>query len=108
MALVGIHIACRYMGSLNGANPVKDVWGPVVWSETPAAAGTTTNAVPVKPDPQYGDAVVTVRPVADSFITYGPIPADPAVAANARDFVAAGTTVHLAVPAGSKIRWATA
>jgi hypothetical protein len=111
MALSGMHVVCRYVGSLNGNPGTKmpmPIWGPAVWSETLAAAATTTNVVPAKPDPQYGDAAVTLRASADSYVSYGPAPADPALSATTREFVPAGEFVDLFVPAGSKIRCALA
>jgi len=65
MALTGVHVACGPINVVNGASLV----GTLDWSETLAAAGTTTNSAPGQSSRMFEVSAGT-----DVFFAIGPNP----------------------------------
>lgn len=72
MAFAGTHIACLYVGGVDVNSARLPVVGRVVWSESMASAGTTTQAAPAHRD--NSDPSFEITPAADIFVSIGPTP----------------------------------
>ncbi len=108
MALSGTHIACGYYGTPfnKGPTPVPTLLSTLVWSQTMANPGTTTNAAPgAKKD--YGPLIFEVYASADIYVSYG-APSVIDAASGARVFVPATTVCDFLVQPGDKLAWTTA
>ena len=104
MALSGVHFEWRQQlkGSANGA----PILGLLQTAETLASTGTTTTQALVGDN--ASNPICNVIASADSWVTFGPSPADPSLATSPRAFVAAATPTPFFVNPGDKARWAVA
>lgn len=96
MALTGVHIACTGVNVVNGASLV----GNVIWSQTMASAGTTTQAAPS----QNGMAF-EISPANDIYIAKG---ATPDATGTNRLLVRSGETRNILAFPGEYIAWVLA
>lgn len=104
MAFSGLHVTCGYAGSFTNRNTTLSLLGKVVWSQTFASAGTTTNSAPAASD-AAGDPMFQVRASADSFVAIGPTPN---ASTGARIFVPAGERVEFYGQPGDRLAWVAA
>lgn len=104
MAFSGFHVSLhRLDGKPRDPSEYLPIYGELTASETLAAAGTTTLAVPT--GIKY---LARLSCSAASWITIGPSPADPTLTTSTR-FYHDGTNVYdIQVKAGDMFRWAAA
>lgn len=105
MALSGVHVACGYVGGAGRNLQVQALMKKPVWSETLAAAGTTTNVAPTSVDQSVGDPCFEIRSSLDVFVA---ISSGPNATTGARLFVPANETRNVFCAPGDKLAWIAA
>lgn len=104
MAFSGAHFEFGYQKKvLANASPIL---GIVTSAETMASAGTTSASAPAA-DVQ-GDPCVNIIVSADTWVTFGSVPADPSSTTSPRRLVFALSPLPCFVNPGDKVRWALA
>ncbi len=101
MALSGMHIACGYAGNVVNKQQGLSLMGPLVWSQTMAAPGTTNEAAP-QVSGGSGYPVFQLRASADS---YAAISSNPDATSGPRIFVPANETVTIYAKPADKVAW---
>lgn len=104
MALTGIHVTCAYAG-IDGFEDIKPALiKGAAWSESPASATPSTNAVPQAG--ADGSAVLRVDAAADCYVSIG---SSPNAAQSPRFFVSASKGPYdFGAKPGDKIAWVAA
>jgi hypothetical protein len=103
MAFSGLHVVCGYAGGPHPAGLLQmPAFARPVWSETLAAAATTTNVAPVI-DANAGPPLFRITVSADSWVSVGPAPN----ASSGTRFLAtaAGGDCDVFVTPGDKLAW---
>jgi len=99
MALTGVHIACLTVNIVNGAS----LSGSILWGQTMANAGTTTQAAPSDQSAMSFE----ISPAADVFVAMGQSP-DASSVTGQRILVRGGETRNILAFPGSKVAWVLA
>lgn len=106
MAFSGLHVTFGYSGGHGSRSKGTPIYGKMTSSELPASGTASVAVAPAILDDR--DPMASVYAVADSWLTVGPAPADPNVAASTRRFIPATTLIDFICDAGDKIRWVAA
>jgi hypothetical protein len=106
MALSGVHVTCCYAGG-NSDIPTDSfpLVGEILWSQTMASGGTTTESAPLPERPNRTRPLFQVYGTADFYVAIGPFPN---ASGNQRAFVPAYTLREFYCVERDKLAWVLA
>lgn len=74
MALSGVHVTCCYAGNTDSPDQSYPLVGKILFSQTMASAGTTTQSAPVVDTTGRNNPLFQVYGTADFYVAIGPTP----------------------------------
>jgi hypothetical protein len=98
----GLHVVCGYAGAPGHSKAVQAHLNGINWSETLEEAGATTNVVSADHDPKGSPVLVLTAGILAGWFSIG---SDPDASTNPRQRIAAGQTITMFAPAGTKVAW---
>lgn len=102
---MSLHVECGLVRTVGAGIMPVELGGGLQWSETLAAAGSTTQTAPSAPADNLSAIVFTLTAEVDMFVA---IAATPAPGSAPRRRMKAGQTRSFLAPAGTKVGWSLA